>query len=132
MLFVGQRIGAQAIGGAVVLITASALIWVGVAFAGYAIFLALIPRVTEPWAAASAAIILIIGPLTWAVLRNVGHRRREPEPRLHEPDPRPALPVGGDDPTLNLLAKVAEEKPLLAVLFAGLLGASEAISHRKS
>jgi hypothetical protein len=131
MLLLGQRIGAQAIGGAVVLITASALIWVGIAFAGYAIYVALIPKVTEPWAAAAAAAILVIAPLGWAVLINL-HRRQEPRPKLHHPDPRVALSSAGDDPTLNLLAKVAEEKPLLAVLFAGILGASEAITHRKN
>ena len=124
----GQRLGAQAIGGAVILITASALIWVGVAFAGNAIYLALIPKVTEPWAAAVSAAILVIGPLGWVALM-ILRRRSEPRPKLHHPDPRSALAV--DDPTLNLLAKVAEEKPLIAVLFAGILGASEAISHRK-
>jgi hypothetical protein len=130
MVLSGQRLGAQAIGGAVVLITASALIWVGVAFAGYAIYLALIPQVTEPWAAAVSAVILVVGPLGWAALINV-RRRHESRPKLHHPDPRMALSAGADDATLNLLAKVAEEKPLLAVLFAGILGASEAISHRK-
>jgi hypothetical protein len=132
MLLLGQRIGAQAIGGAVVLITASALIWVGVAFAGYAIYVALIPKVTEPWAASAAAAILVIAPLGWAALINLHHRRQDPRPKLHHPDPRVALSSAADDPTLNLLAKVAEEKPLLAVLFAGILGASEAITHRKS
>jgi len=131
MFPLGQRIGAQAIGGAVILITASALIWVGVAFAGYALYLALIPKVAEPWAAAVAAVILVIGPLGWAALMNL-RRRHDARPKLHHPDPRMALPAGADDATLNLLAKVAEEKPLLAVLFAGILGASEAISHRKN
>ena|SRR5256885_1660642 len=126
----GQRIGAQAIGGAVVVITASALIWVGVAFAGYAIYIALIPRVAEPWAAAVSAVILVTGPLGWAILMNF-RRRSETRPKLHHPDARTALPIGADDATLNLLAKVAEDKPLIAVLFAGILGASEAIGNRK-
>ena|SRR5438105_13853170 len=129
MLLLGQRIGAQAISGAVIVITASALIWIGVAFAGYAIYLAFIPRLTEPWAAAASAAILVVGPLGWAALMNI--RGREPRVKLHHPDPRVSIPAGADDATLNLLAKVAEEKPLLAVLFAGILGASEAITHRK-
>lgn len=126
----GQRLGAQAIGGAVLLVTASALIWVGTAFAGYAIYLALIPETREPWAAAIAAIALIIGPLGWTALLVV-RRSSQPKPRLHQPDP-PLPSVGeADSATLNLLAKVAQEKPLLAVVFAGILGASEAITHRK-
>jgi hypothetical protein len=125
----GQRLGAHAIGGAVLLITASALVWVGTAFAGYAIYLAFIPATREPWAAAIAAGILLIGPLSWALLLNA----RRSRPRLHQPDP--ALPSASaldpDNATLNLLAKVAQTKPLIAVLFAGILGASDAMTHRK-
>ncbi len=125
----GQRFGAQAIGGAVLLITASALIWVGAAFAGYAIYLAFIPATREPWAAAIAAGILVIGPFSWALLLNA----RRSKPHLHRPDP--TLPSASlldpDNATLNLLARVAQEKPLLAVLFAGILGASDAMNHRK-
>ncbi len=124
----GQRLGAQAIGGAVLMITASALIWVGTGFAGYAIYLALIPETREPWAAAIAAAILVIGPLGWAVLLNV----RRAKPRLYQPERRIAsATLDPDNATLNLLAKVAQEKPLLAVLFAGILGVSDAVKHRK-
>ncbi len=126
----GQRLGAQAIGGAVLLITASALIWVGAGFAGYAIYLALIPETREPWAAAIAAVVLVIGPLGWTALMLV-RRTGRPKPRLHHPDPRLPSVSESDAATLNLLAKVAEEKPLLAVVFAGLLGASQAIGQRK-
>jgi hypothetical protein len=125
----GQRLGAQAIGGAVLLITASALIWVGTAFAGYAIYLALIPTTREPWAAAIAAVVLVIGPLGYALLLNA-RRSRSAEPRLHNPEPLP-VSTNADAATLNLLAKIAQEKPLLAVVFAGILGASEALGHRK-
>jgi hypothetical protein len=123
----GQRLGAQAIGGAVLLITASALIWVGTAFAGYAIYLAFIPGTREPWAAAIAAGILVIGPLSWALLLNA----RRSKPRLHRPDSTLPSALDPDNATLNLLAKVAQEKPLLAVLFAGILGASNAMTHRR-
>ena len=122
------------------LITASALIWVGVAFAGYAIYLAMLPQFVAPMAAAIAAVVLVTGPLGWAlfVVRR-RHYHHQPEIRLHQPDPTvaaaaamaAATPPGADAATLNLLAKVAEQKPLLAVLFAGLLGASEAINQRK-
>jgi hypothetical protein len=126
----GQKLGAQAVGGAVALITASALIWVGTAFAGYAIYLALIPETREPWAAAIAAFVLVIGPLGWTALLVIRHSSRS-KPKLHQLDPR--VPSAGepDAATLDLLARVAQEKPLLAVVFAGILGASEVIAHRK-
>jgi hypothetical protein len=129
MLAAGQRFGAQAIGGAVLLITASALIWVGTAFAGYAIYLALIPNTQQPLAAAISAVVLVIGPLGWVALLSL----RRKKIRLHQPDPRitPTPAPDAENATLNLLAQVAQEKPLLAVLFAGILGASEAITHHK-
>jgi hypothetical protein len=125
----GQRLGAQAIGGAVLAITASALIWVGVGFAGYAIYLAFLPQTGAPWAAAIAAAILVIGPLTYAALVNL-RAPRTAHPRLHTPDAR-ITPAETENATLTLLAKLAQEKPLLAVLFAGIIGASEALLHRK-
>ena len=114
-------------------ITASALIWVGTAFAGYAIYLALIPQTTAPWAAAIAAVVLVIGPLGWAVIVNVRRPAHGSKPKLHQPDSRVPVPAtDADTATLNLLAKVAQEKPLLAVVFAGILGASEAIANRRN
>lgn len=119
------------------IITASALIWVGTAFAGYAIYLALVPQATAPWAAAIAAVVLVVGPLGWATIVNMRRPAQAPKPRLHQPDPRiaaavPPLPGDADTATLNLLAKVAQEKPLLAVVFAGILGASEAIANKRN
>lgn len=117
------------------IITASAFLWVGTAFAGYAIYLALIPQITAPWAAAVAAVVLVIGPLGWAAIVNVRRPSAQPaKPRLHQPDPSVAAvpPANADAATLNLLAKVAQEKPLLAVVFAGILGASEAIANRRN
>ena len=115
-----------------ILITASALIWVGTAFAGYAIYVALIPQTREPWAAAIAAAVLVVAPLGWALLV-LRRSSRNSTSKLHQPDPRaaPAVNLDPDNATLNLLAKLAQEKPLLAVMFAGILGASEAISHHK-
>lgn len=116
------------------MITASALIWVGIGFAGYAIYLALIPQISAPWAAAIAGVVLVIGPVGWALLVNARRPAKAPvKPRLHQPDPRiaAAAPTDADSATLNLLAKVAEEKPLVAVVFAGILGASEAMANRK-
>jgi hypothetical protein len=125
----GQRLGAQAIAGAVLLILASALIWVGVAFAGYAMYLGLLTRTAAPWAAAIAAAILVIGPIGWAVIMN-WRPPRGLRPQFHTPDPR-VTPTETQDAMLGLLAKVAQEKPLLAVVFAGIIGASEAVLRRR-
>jgi hypothetical protein len=125
----GQRLGAQAMVGAVLLVTASALIWVGVGFAGYALYLALLPNAGAPLAASLAAVILVIGPLGWAAIANLRYAHAA-RPTFHPAE----VQVTQADPeaaTLALLAKVAQEKPLLAVVFAGILGASQAIQHRK-
>ena len=124
----GQRLGAHAIAGAVLVITASALIWVGVGFAGYALYLALLPNAGMPLAAAIAAVILVIGPLGWAAIVYVhAHAAR---PKFHPAEVQ-ATPADPEAATLSLLAKLAQDKPLLAVVFAGILGASQAIQHRK-
>jgi hypothetical protein len=124
----GQRLGAHAIAGAVLVITASALIWVGVGFAGYALYLALLPNAGMPLAAAIAAVILVIGPLGWAAIVYVhAHAAR---PKFHPAEVQ-VTPADSEAATLSLLAKLAQEKPLLAVVFAGILGASQAIQHRK-
>jgi hypothetical protein len=124
----GQQLGARAIAGAVLMITASALIWVGVGFAGYALYLALLPDAGAPLAACIAAGILMIGPLCWAAIVYL-HAHASPA-KFHpaEVQVTPADPVAA---TLSLLATLARDKPLLAVVFAGLLGASEALQHRK-
>ena len=125
----GQRLGANALAGLVLLIIASALIWVAVAFAGYALYLAFLPRAGAPWAAAVAAAILIAGPVTAAIIMKLRAPAPKPPP-LHVAESH-IQPAETQDATLKLLAKVAEDKPLLAVLFAGILGASEAILRRK-
>jgi len=125
----GQRLGANALAGLVLLIMASALIWVAVAFAGYALYLAFVPQTGAPWAAALAAAILVVGPVTAAVIMKLRTPRANPA-AVHVAEARIA-PADTQDATLKLLAKVAEDKPLLAVVFAGILGASEAILRRK-
>jgi hypothetical protein len=125
----GQRLGANALAGLVLLIMTSALIWVAVAFAGYALYLAVLPRAGAPMAAALAAVVLIAGPVTAAIIMKLRAPRAKPA-TVHVPEARIA-PADSQDATLKLLAQVAEDKPLLAVVFAGILGASEVILRRK-
>ena len=124
----GQRLGAQAIAGAFLVVTASALIWVGVGFAGYALYLAFLPNAGAPLASAIAAVILVIGPLCWAAIVYAHAHTMRAKFHPAEVQVTPADPAAA---TLSLLAKLAQDKPLLALVFAGILGASEAIQHRK-
>ena len=124
----GQRLGVRAVAGVLLLVTASALIWVGVGFAGYALYLALLPRAGPPWAAAIAGAILVAGPLGWTLI--VLFWKQRPRAQIQVPDERFSR-AQADNAALNVLAQVAQEKPLLAVVFAGILGASEAILRRK-
>jgi len=124
----GQRLGVRAVAGLLLLVTATALIWVGVGFAGYALYLAFLAQSGPPLAAALAAVILVIAPLGWAVIVLV--RRPRARAQIQPPDPRFAA-FEGDKTALNVLAQVAQDKPLFAVLFAGILGAAEAIRRRK-
>jgi hypothetical protein len=122
----GQRLGAQAALRGFLLIAGSAIIWIGVGFGAYAIYLAFVPALGILWAAAATSSLLLAGPLTWVI---VIHMRR-PHPHLSTPDPRPAQ-NDQDKAVLQLLAGVAKEKPLLAVLVAGLVGAAETVRRRK-
>jgi type VI protein secretion system component VasK len=125
----GQRFGTQAIPCVIFLILCSALIWVGVGFAGYALYLGLVTQMAAPWAAAIAAGILVIGPISWAFI--IKWRILRVRPQLRTSDAQVA-PAETQDAILGLLAKIAQDKPLLAIVFAGILGASEAILHRRN
>jgi hypothetical protein len=106
------------------LVVASALIWVGVAFAGYGLLLAFLPALGPAWAAIAAAVVLLIAPLI-ACISFALHGWRAAPAQSPMPEPHPEQ-IG-----LAALAGVAKEKPLLAVLLAGLMGAAGAISQRK-
>src|SRR4051812_12527265 len=106
----GQRLGANALAGPGLLIFSSALIWVAVAFAGFALYLAFLPQAGAPMAAALAALILVVGPITAAVIMKLRTPRAKP-PTVHIPETRVTPAADSQDATLKLLAQVAEEKP---------------------
>jgi LPXTG-motif cell wall-anchored protein len=101
---------ARTVAGAVMGIIAAALILVGVAFAGFAIFTALEHPVGVPGAAALTALILLIGPLLFVFVASF----RQP----------PKNQIMGETLLLNLFSGLAKDKPLLAMLGAGLFGAA--------
>jgi len=122
----GQRLGAKAALRGFLLIAGSAVIWIGVGFGAYAIYLIFVPALGSPWAAAITSGLLLVGPLSWVIIMQL----RRPHLHLPTPDVRPAQ-NDQDKAVLQLLAGVAKEKPLLAVLFAGLIGAAETVRRQR-
>lgn len=102
----------------VVAIVALGILWIGIGFAGYAITAAFIPFVGLAVAAAIAAVVLIAvsGIL---VLIAKPHTARLPVPGKDQQQ--------GDMAMLAALSSVAKDKPLLAVLSAGLFGAADVL-----
>jgi hypothetical protein len=121
-----RSLGAQALLRGLLLIAAGALIWIGVAFAGYAIYIALVVDAQPAWAAAITASCLLAAPLVSLIVLGLRH----PRTALQAPDFRQAEP-DTDKTALALLAGVAKEKPLLAVILAGAVGAAETLRRRR-
>ncbi len=101
---------AKAAAGVVLGIIAGAMILVGVSFAGFAIFTALERPVGVPGAAALTALILLIGPLLFIFIAAMFRPRRQE--------------FVGDALIMNLFSGFVRDKPLLAMLGAGLAGAA--------
>jgi hypothetical protein len=103
----------------VVAIVALGILWIGIGFAGYAVTAAFIPFVGLAAAAAIAAVVLIAlsGIL---VLIAKPHAVKLAVPGKEQQQQ-------GDMAMLAALSSVAKEKPLLAVLSAGLFGAADVL-----
>ncbi len=108
---------ARTAAGAMLVIIAAALILVGVSFGAFAIFTALERPMAVPAAAALTALILLIGPLLFIFVAVVR------QPRKTEQTSEVLL--------LNLFATMAKDKPLLAVLGAGLFGAADVFLKKR-
>ncbi len=102
---------------AVVVLIGAALILAGVGFAGYAIMLALLPRLGAIGAAAATAAVFLIVPLVYLAIA----AWRAP-PRVA------GLPVAAaltpETAVLSALATTARSNPLLAIAGAALFGAA--------
>lgn len=100
----------KAAAGIVLGLIAGSLILVGVSFAAFAIFTALVPPVGTAGAAALTAVILLIVPVFYVLFAALSaDRRRE---------------ASGEAALLNVFALLAKDKPLLAMVGAGLAGAA--------
>lgn len=109
--------GPQTAARALVLMGVLVLVLIGLAFASYAVFLAFSLLLSPLGAAAMMAIILLALPAIWIVA--VALRSGE------------GMPEKIDNNTLAALANIAKDKPLFAILLAGIVGAANAINERK-
>jgi hypothetical protein len=111
-------------------IVAIAAVFAGMTFAGVAVFLALMTNMHAAWAAAIVAAVMIMPVVIGAIIVRV---RALPVRPAVAAAAAPAPAVGtADEATVRMIAGLAQEKPLLAVLFAGLLGAAGTVLQQKS
>ena len=109
---------------AVLLVILVAIVFTGVAFVGGAAFLALGPYMPPALAAAAVG----IGFLAVALCVGFAVRGRARPARVEQA----TSAQNPDAAAMALLAGMAKEKPLMAVLFAGLMGAAGTILQHKN
>jgi len=109
--------------GVVLTYAAAALVWIGIAFLGFAIAAALEPSIGLAGAAATAGGVLVIGPLLWIIVTLSSANARARKAKEESANDRNAV--------LNVLMTLAKDKPLMAVAGASLVGLAEALLKRK-
>ena len=102
------------------------MVCVGITYAGYALYWALLPY-TGPAAAAgiAAGTFLFLPLLGWAFVAIKGRRRRQPALLKNVP------PSSPENLAVAFLSGLAREKPLMGVALAGVVGAATAFLRRK-
>jgi LPXTG-motif cell wall-anchored protein len=108
---------AKAAAGVVLGLIVAAMVLVGVSFAGFAIFTALQVPTGLAGAAALTALILLIGPLLFIFIASLFRPRRQD--------------FIGDAFLANLFTGIVRDRPLLAMLGAGLIGAAGIFLRKK-
>ncbi len=107
------------------------LVFAGAGFACYALYAAFVPLVGNAYAAAIAAAILLFVPLLGLVLLSLRARRarvRSIEQAAAGQSPFTSSP---DNVALGFLAGLARDKPITAVLLAGVFGAAASLFRDK-
>jgi len=113
--------GGLTVGKVVLAVVALGILWIGIGFAGFALAAALTPVIGVPLAAAAAAFVLI-GTSVVLVLIARPHVAALSAPRKEkEKDGQAEMAM------MAALSSVAKDKPLLAVLSAGLFGAADVL-----
>ena len=104
--------------GVILLILALAMVWIGVGFAAFAIAAAFTPHVGMAWAAAIAAAILLFPAMVTALYFML---RRPPRRGLE----------GIERAMVALVSSIVSDKPVMAILGAGLVGALGSLLNRR-
>lgn len=113
---------------AVLILVLAAVVFTGVAFLAGAAFFALLPEM-QPWSAALIVGGVLVG-LTLAAALVIRAKSRHP---VQQATPKPVgSAIGPETAAMGLIANLAKEKPLLAVLFAGILGAAGTVIQHKN
>lgn len=101
------------------------LVCVGVTYAGYALYWAVLPSTGPAGAAGIAAAVFLILPfLGWAFLALRGRSRR--------PAALKDLPPGApENVALSFIAGLAKERPIIGMALAGLFGVATAFLRKK-
>jgi hypothetical protein len=115
--------GAQITKAAILVLVASALIWIGIAFAGFALLTALTPALGLAGAAAIVAALLLLGPLGALVALLIRRPARPAESALGD--------GGNHELLMAVLGAISRNKPLIAVATAGLLGIVEMLFRKR-
>jgi high-affinity Fe2+/Pb2+ permease len=112
-------------------ICSAVLVLAGAGFACYALYAAFVPLVGNAYAAAIAAAILLLAPSLGLVLLSLRARKgriRNLEQAAAGQSPFTPSP---DNIALGFLAGLARDKPITAVLLAGIFGAAASLFRDK-
>lgn len=107
------------------------LVLAGAGFACYALYAAFVPLVGSAIAAAITAAILLFVPLLGLVLLSFCARRARSRIREQSATGQSPFTPSPDNVALGFLAGVARDKPITAVLLAGVFGAAAALFRDK-
>jgi LPXTG-motif cell wall-anchored protein len=104
--------------GIIFLILALAMVWIGVGFAAFAIAATFAPHIGMAWGAAIAAAILLFPAIMTALYFML---RRPPRRGLE----------GIERAMVALISSIVNDKPVMAILGAGLVGILGSLFSRK-
>ena len=115
-----------------VFICSAVMVVGGAAFACYALYAAFVPLVGNTLAAAIAAAILLFVPLLGLILLSLRARRGRMRNFEQAAACQKPFAPSPDNGALGFLAGLARDKPITAVLLAGMFGAAASLFRDKN
>nr|TFG51384.1 MAG: hypothetical protein E4H34_06330 [Hyphomicrobiales bacterium] len=107
------------------------LVLAGAGFACYALYAAFVPLVGSAGAAAIAAAILLYAPVLGIVFLSIRAKRSRTRILEQSAAIQGLFESSPDNIALGFLAGLARDKPITAVLLAGMLGAAASLFRNK-